>query len=87
MDTFENLMKNCGPLFEKRDMSVCTLSFAYLQRICIAVARMLAKARCQWLTPIILCTWEAEIGRIMVQGQPGQIVPRPHPQNSQSKMD
>jgi hypothetical protein len=27
-----------------------------------------------WLTPIILTNWEAEIGRIMVQGQPGQIV-------------
>jgi hypothetical protein len=29
---------------------------------------------CQWLTPIILASWEAEIGRITVQGQPGQIV-------------
>jgi hypothetical protein len=24
---------------------------------------------CRWLTPIILATWEAEIGRIVVQGQ------------------
>jgi hypothetical protein len=24
------------------------------------------KVRCQWLTPVTLTTWEAEIGRIMV---------------------
>jgi hypothetical protein len=30
------------------------------------------KAGQQWLTPIILVTWEAEIRRIMVQGQPRQ---------------
>jgi hypothetical protein len=27
-----------------------------------------------WIKPLILATWEAEIGRILVQGQPGQIV-------------
>jgi hypothetical protein len=27
-----------------------------------------------WLTPIILASWEAEIGKIMVQGQPRQII-------------
>jgi hypothetical protein len=26
------------------------------------------------LTPVILATWEAEIGRIAIQGRPGQIV-------------
>jgi hypothetical protein len=29
----------------------------------------------QWLTLIILATWEAEIGRLEVRGLPGQIVP------------
>jgi hypothetical protein len=32
------------------------------------------KVRSQCLTSIILPTWEAEIGRIVVGGQPGQIV-------------
>jgi hypothetical protein len=31
-------------------------------------------ARCQWLTPIILASQEAEIRRTVVQSQPGQIV-------------
>jgi hypothetical protein len=35
------------------------------------------KARCQWLTPIILATQEAEIRRILVQSQAGQIVQDP----------
>jgi hypothetical protein len=32
------------------------------------------EARCWWLTPIILATWEAEIGRTAVQGQLEEIV-------------
>jgi hypothetical protein len=31
-------------------------------------------ARCWWLTPVILATWEAEVRRIEVQSQPEQIV-------------
>jgi hypothetical protein len=30
--------------------------------------------RCWWCIPVILATWEAEIRRIVVQGQPGQVV-------------
>jgi hypothetical protein len=36
--------------------------------------------------PIILTTWEAEIGRITVQGQSGQIVPEnPFPKITREK--
>jgi hypothetical protein len=34
-------------------------------------------ARHQWLTPVILATWKAEVKRIPVVGQPRQIVQNP----------
>jgi hypothetical protein len=38
-------------------------------------------------SPEILATWEAEMGRIVVRGQPGQTVLQIQLQNKQSKMD
>jgi hypothetical protein len=32
------------------------------------------RCQAQWVIPIILDTGEAEMGRIVIQGQPGQIV-------------
>jgi hypothetical protein len=39
------------------------------------IIRKKLEAWCQWFTPIILATWEAEIGRTEVPGQPRQIFP------------
>jgi hypothetical protein len=44
-------------------------------------------ARYQWLTPIILATWEAGIRRIEIWGQPRKIFMILHLQTNQSKMD
>jgi hypothetical protein len=42
----------------------------------------------QWLMILILATWEAEIWRIAVQGQPRQLICKtPSPKNNQSKID
>jgi hypothetical protein len=39
-----------------------------------ALSKLQEDSGCWWLTLAILATWEAEIRRIMVRGQPGQIV-------------
>jgi hypothetical protein len=46
-----------------------------LKLIVVIVAQLnirRAFAGCRWLTPVILSTWEAEIGRMAVRGQPRQ---------------
>jgi hypothetical protein len=72
-----------GPL--ERKLHVMTLSpkffsiyFPKTKGIdCILLIYLLKSgnlAGCWWLIPVILATWEAEIRRIMVRGQPRQIV-------------
>jgi hypothetical protein len=39
----------------------------------------------QRLTPVIIATQETEIRRVKVQSQPGEIVPRPHLENTQHR--
>jgi hypothetical protein len=36
------------------------------------------KARCQWLTLVIQATWETEIMRVTIQGQPSKKFVKPH---------
>jgi hypothetical protein len=52
-----------------------------------SAVKKLTVAWCWWLMSIILATWEAEIRRIMIQGQSGYIVCEIPSQNKQSKMD
>jgi hypothetical protein len=49
------------------------VSFPSLKKVTKHLINNLKEARRQWLTPVILATWEAEIRRIMVRGQPRQI--------------
>jgi hypothetical protein len=42
----------------------------------------------QWLTPVILTTWESEIAKIEVRGQPEQIVHEtPSPKQEQNRLE
>jgi hypothetical protein len=49
-------------VFCKYFLLVCDLPFNFSNSML---------AGCQWLMPVILATWEAEIRRITVQGQTG----------------
>jgi hypothetical protein len=50
------------------------LEFWLLPSLLVAIVMFKnnASARFQWLTPVILATWEAEIERIIVQSQSRQ---------------
>jgi hypothetical protein len=47
---------------------------SYIEKLNVSVTTLESGARRQWLTPVILATQEAEIRRIVVPSQPGQIV-------------
>jgi hypothetical protein len=57
--------------------AIKTLQNKLIQRLCwqdTYFLRNTKEARYQWLTPVILASWEAEIRRIMIQEKSGQIV-------------
>jgi hypothetical protein len=55
-------------------LNICCLFVRQKVPRCLKKKKKREKARCSWLTPVILATQEAEIRKIMVQSQPGQIV-------------
>jgi hypothetical protein len=70
-------MTNVGEDMEKLELSYIDVGNLKGLSYCGKVLQFLKKlniARHQWLTSIILATQEAEIRRIAVQSQPGQIV-------------
>jgi hypothetical protein len=42
-----------------------------------AVSKISEMVTCPWLMPVTIATWEAELKRITVGGQPGQMFTRP----------
>jgi hypothetical protein len=67
----------CGAMIYNIIVVLLPLPFSHLLFVPV-LAKLSRKicmyVRCWWLTPVIPCTWEAEIRRITVSGQPGQIV-------------
>jgi hypothetical protein len=46
----------------------------FIVLLCSGCKRKYKEVRCQWLTPVILTTWEAEIRRMEVRGQLEEII-------------
>jgi hypothetical protein len=53
---------------------VCVCTYIHMYSIGSVPLKNPSTARCQWLTPVFLTTWETEIRRILAQGQPRKIV-------------
>jgi hypothetical protein len=66
-------MKKCSTSLAIKEIHIKTCWF-YLTLVRMATIKNTNNAGCQWLMLIILPTQEAEIRRIEVCGQPGQIV-------------
>jgi hypothetical protein len=59
------------------DFTMSTLQYEILQYYLKNRLRLVVSVYCvgdQWLTPVILATWEAKLRKISIQGQPEQVV-------------
>jgi hypothetical protein len=66
-----SLINACFLLKKKKKMQVSIDDYHIRPAVsdCRTILNVHARAMCQWLTPVILTTWEAEVWRISVQGQ------------------
>jgi hypothetical protein len=67
--SLEYFIQESGSLVLEKSTVVSPTIICYHQK-----KKKNGKARCQWLTPVILATQEVEIRRIAVQSQHGKIV-------------
>jgi hypothetical protein len=59
---------------ETLSQKIKSLKLVPIECVLLLHVKKLDKARCQSFTSVILATWEAKIGRIVVEGQPSQII-------------
>jgi hypothetical protein len=69
--TMGSKLRDVGKASDRAHMEEMVISVIMTTPLIIIMDK---EAQCWWLTPVILDAQEAEIRRIMVQGQSGQIV-------------